>query len=58
MDHSLREFLADQLADDGTPLVTTGRLILDSEFGANTQARSILSVLGERLRKRGDTLAR
>ena len=54
MDRSLKDFLADQLADDGTPLVTTGRLILDSEFGANTQARSILSVLGEGLRKRGD----
>jgi uncharacterized protein len=54
MGRSLKDFLADQLADDGTALVTTGRLILDSEFGANTQARSILSVLGEGLRKRGD----
>ena len=44
MGRSLKDFLADQLADDGTALVTTGRLILDSEFGTNTQARSILSV--------------
>jgi hypothetical protein len=34
MNRSLKDFLADQLADDGTPLVTTGRLILDSEFGS------------------------
>ena len=54
MGRSLEDFLADQLADDGTALVTTGRLILDSEFGTNTQARSILSVLGGGLRKRGD----
>ncbi len=54
MDQPLKDFLADQLADDGTPLVTTGRLILDSEFGSNKQARSILSVLGEGLRKRRD----
>ncbi len=54
MDRSLKDFLTDQLADDGTPLVTTGRLILDSEFAASTQARSILSVLGEGLRKRSD----
>ncbi len=54
MSRSLKDFLGDQLADDGTALVTTGRLILDSEFGTNTQARSILSVLGDGLRKRGD----
>lgn len=54
MDRPLKDFLADQLADDGTPLVTTGRLILDAEFGENKQARSILSVLGEGLRKRAD----
>lgn len=54
MDQPLSDFLRDQLADDGTPLVTTGRLILDSEFGTNKQARSILSVLGEGLRKRAD----
>jgi len=54
MDQPLKEFLADQLTDDGTPLVTTGRLILDSEFGSNKQARSILSVLGEGLHKRRD----
>jgi len=54
MGRSLKDFLADQLADDGTALVTTGRLILDAECGASTQPRSILSVLGEGLRKRSD----
>jgi hypothetical protein len=52
LNRSLKDFLADQLADDGTPLVTTGRLILDSEFGSSAQARTILSVIGEGLRKR------
>ena len=51
---SLRDFLADQLVDDGTALVSTGRLIMDAEFGASAQARTILSVIGEGLRKRGD----
>jgi AAA+ ATPase superfamily predicted ATPase len=54
MARSLKDFLKDQLADDGTAVVTTGRLILDSEFGSSTQARSILSVVGEGFRKRGD----
>ena len=54
MGRSLKDFLADQLADDGTALVTTGRLILDSEFAASTQARTILSVIGEGFRKRSD----
>lgn len=54
MDRPLEEYLADQLADDGTPLVSTGRLVLDSELGASDQARSILSVLGEGFRKRAD----
>ena len=54
MGRSLRDFLADQLSDDGTALVTTGRLILDSDFGSSTQARTILSVIGEGFRKRGD----
>lgn len=53
-DQPLEDFLHDQLADDGTALVTTGRLILDSEFGGNSQARSILSVLGDGFRKRAD----
>lgn len=57
MSRSLRDFLVDQLADDGTPFVTTGRLILDSEFGPSTHARSILSVLGEGFRKRSDISA-
>jgi AAA+ ATPase superfamily predicted ATPase len=51
---SVNDFLADQLVDDGTALVSTGRLILDSEFGSSTQARTILSVIGEGFRKRGD----
>ncbi len=51
---SLADFLPDQLAEDGTALVATGRLILDAEFGSNSQARSILSVLGEGLRRRSD----
>lgn len=54
MGRDLKDFLVDQLADDGTALVTTGRLILDSEFGSSTQARTILSVIGEGVRKRGD----
>lgn len=43
---SLREFLTDALADEGHPLVSTGRLILDAEFPPGAQARSILSVIG------------
>ncbi len=54
MAHTLKDFLADQLVDDGTALVTTGRLILDAEFSSSTQARTILSVIGEGFRKRGD----
>jgi hypothetical protein len=54
MASGLKDFLADQLADDGTSLVTTGRLILDSEFGSSAQARTILSVIGDGFRKRGD----
>lgn len=54
MGRSLKDFLEDQLADDGTPLVTTGRLILDGEFGTSAQARTILSVIGEGVRKRTD----
>lgn len=50
----LKEFLEDQLADDGTPLVTAGRLILDAEFATSVQARTILSVIGEGSRKRTD----
>lgn len=54
MGRSLEDFLEDQFADDGTPLVTTGRLILNGEFGASAQARTILSVIGEGFRKRTD----
>jgi len=39
-------FLADALADESSPLVATGRRILESEFPTETQARSILSVIG------------
>lgn len=52
MDRTLAEFLADQLADDGTPLVSTGRLVLDGELASSAQARAILSVIGEGVRKR------
>lgn len=51
---SLREFLRDQLVDDGSPLVATGRQVLDAEFPPNTQARAILSVIGEGHRRRID----
>jgi AAA+ ATPase superfamily predicted ATPase len=57
MSRSLKDFLVDQLADDGTPLVTTGRLILDSELASSAQARTILSVIGEGFRKRIDIAA-
>lgn len=43
---TLREFLSEALADEGHPLVSTGRLILDAEFPPGAQARSILSVIG------------
>ena len=54
MGRTLRTFLLEQLADDGTPLVTTGRQLLDSELVGATQARTILSVIGEGFRKRTD----
>lgn len=57
MSRSLKDFLADQLTDDGTALVTTGRLILDAEFGSSAQARTILSVIGEGFRRRTDIAA-
>lgn len=53
----LAEFLEDQLADDGSPLVATGRQILDGEFAPGAQARAILSVIGEGLRRRADIAA-
>ncbi len=52
MDQSLPDFLADQLADDGTPLVSTGRLVLDGELASSSHARAVLSVIGEGVRKR------
>ena len=54
MGQSLKDFLDDQLADDGSPLVTTGRQVLDAELTPNIQARAILSVLGEGFRRRTD----
>lgn len=50
----LKDFLLDQLGDDGSALVATGRQVLDSEFAPNTQARAILSVIGEGFRRRVD----
>jgi len=44
--HDLRAFQSIALADDSSPLVATGRRILESEFPVETQARSILSVIG------------
>ncbi len=42
----LRSFLEGSLADDGSPLVSTGRLILEAEFRSSVQARSVLSAIG------------
>jgi AAA+ ATPase superfamily predicted ATPase len=54
MARPLREFLSEQLADAGLPLVATGRQVLDAEFPPNQQARAILSVIGEGFRRRVD----
>ncbi len=54
MGRSLKDFLEDQLADDGSPLISTGRQVLDGEFAPNTQARAILSVIAEGFRRRTD----
>ncbi len=45
-DGDLRAFLGGSLADEGAPLVATGRLILDAEFRSSVQARSVLSAIG------------
>lgn len=42
----LRTFLTRSLGDDGSPLVSTGRLILQAEFRSSVQARSVLSAIG------------
>jgi AAA+ ATPase superfamily predicted ATPase len=42
----LRTFLTRSLADDGSPLVSTGRQILEAEFRSSVQARSVLSAIG------------
>ena len=42
----LRTFLTRSLVDDGSPLVSTGRLILEAEFRSSVQARSVLSAIG------------
>lgn len=43
---ALKAFLTRGLADESSPLVATGRRIMESEFPSETQARSILSVIG------------
>jgi uncharacterized protein len=43
---ALKAFLVRALADESSPLVATGRRILESEFPTETRARSILSVIG------------
>jgi len=45
-DGDLRTFLTRSLTDDGSPLVSTGRLILEAEFRSSVQARSVLSAIG------------
>lgn len=45
-DGDLRTFLTRSLVDDGSPLVSTGRLILEAEFRSSVQARSVLSAIG------------
>ncbi len=45
-DGDLRTFLAGSLVDDGSPLVSTGRLIMEAEFRSSVQARSVLSAIG------------
>lgn len=43
---TLAEFLRRQLADPDSPLVATGRRILDAEFPARIEARTVFSVIG------------
>lgn len=54
MGRSRKDLREDQLADDGSPLIATGRQVLDGEFAPSTQARAILSVIGEGFRRRTD----
>lgn len=42
----LKTFLTRALADESSPMVATGRRIMESEFPSETRARSILSVIG------------
>jgi uncharacterized protein len=42
----LTSFLEQSLSDEGSPLVSTGRLILEAEFRSSVQARSVLSSIG------------
>jgi AAA+ ATPase superfamily predicted ATPase len=42
----LQAFLARSLIDDGSPLVSTGHLILEAEFRSSVQARSVLAAVG------------
>ena len=43
---TLRRFLTEQLGDQDSPLVATGRRILDAEFPSLIQARTVLTVIG------------
>ena len=43
---TLRRFLTEQLSDQDSPLVATGRRILDAEFPGLVQAKTVLTVVG------------
>jgi AAA+ ATPase superfamily predicted ATPase len=43
---SLRSFLAGALGDEDAPFIATGQRMLDAEFPADLQARTVLSVIG------------
>lgn len=43
---TLAQFLRHELADGDSPLIATGRRILDAEFPARIEARTVFSVIG------------
>jgi hypothetical protein len=43
---TLRSFLTRALGDEDAPFIATGQRILDAEFPADVQARTVLSVIG------------
>lgn len=43
---SLERFLTKAIIDEDSPIVATGRRILDAEFPGHVQARTVLSVIG------------